>query len=104
MIGKARQARLWKHLMDVEKQVGMPLRTEPRTYGFVCPIENFAPDKDSHGRYFRGAAGGTWYRDKCYSLVYTKADTIWWDGLSCRAAKQATNWLTKKLKDRVSNE
>ena len=61
MISKARQERLWNHLMEVEKQVGQPLRKTPRSSATDCPIRNFAPDKDAQGRNFTKAGFGLYY-------------------------------------------
>ncbi len=101
MIGKKRQERLWNHLMEVEKQVGMPLRTTPREETWSCPIENFAPDKNIEGEAFDcvGWSGTIYYRGTGYD-IYQHDDGDWWQGLSKETRMQATRRIKNKLKER----
>ncbi len=101
MIGKARQERLWNHLLELEKQTGMPLRKEPRTM-FACPIGNFAPDrnKNGFGFYVIRPNGDVLYEDTTYH-IYTLGDSGWWKRLSEDTQKQVYNWLESKIKEHL---
>lgn len=50
-----RLSRLKKHLVQLEKEVGQPLRTTPRWSHIAgCPIQRFAPDIDKEGNKYFG--------------------------------------------------
>lgn len=102
MITKKRQERLWAHLMEWERIVGSPLRTEPRSYGHCCPIMNFSPNVDRAGNSYllTWDVGDSVYGDMLvtYHRNYDKRDTNWWCELSIEDRFEVTEWLIKKIK------
>ena len=102
MIGKARQERLWKHLMEFQDQVGS-LKEPDIEAVKLCPIVNCAPTYDKDGNVNRGC--DEWgdhamvYGETRYHCVYTKDDTSWWVKLSISTREQVTGWIQGKLKE-----
>ena len=105
MIGKARQDRLWGHLMEVEKQVGKPLRTTPRDDECDCPMFAFAPIGDRELGVFYGASSGriSYANFKTKTIWSWVSSGDWWRKLPPETRLEVTNWLSKKLKERASN-
>ncbi len=103
MIGKARQERLWNHLLELEKQTGMPLRKTPRYYwsNKMCPIVQFAPDnnKDCHEYMFNNDTK-VFYEKHIYK-IYSKEDSLWWAELTEETQRRTIAWLKSKIKEHL---
>jgi len=104
MVGKKRQERLWRHLLETEELIGSPLRVTPRSSPGDCPIRNFAPDRDRQGRLLDDAGFLVWYgRGKAaesYRCSYLPVDTVWWNHLRPATREQVTMWVVRKLRAR----
>ena len=103
MIGKKRFNTLIAHLLDLEKQTGMPLRKEPKNSSclFDCPIENFAPEKDKDGNQFSEVhhSGIVQYGEKHYK-IYSAEESTWWLHLSIPSNVKYTIEIIKWVKAR----
>ena len=104
MIGKARQERLWEHLIKLEEETGGKLRTEPKGED-SCPVHNFAPDKDAEGLSFErvGNNGRVCYRLEYlgfkYYHIYDPTDSAWWINLSDTTKREVNHWIKEKIKE-----
>ena len=98
-----REERLWKHLLKLERLTGMPLRKRPRSVWHVCPIENFAPNKDKTWSSFYNVeySGYVHYTQprKVYD-IYESNDSDWWESLKIEDCRDITRRLIKRLKER----
>lgn len=99
-----RAAKLLKHLADLVKQTGMPLRLTSRDERdrlpqLSCPMENFAPDYAAFekGPFFGvQRTGNVSYLFGQFS-IYTIADSDWWNSLTRNRKMTINRWIQEQI-------
>ncbi len=98
---KARQKRLWKHILRLEEVAGR-LRIIPRRLRSRCPISCFLPRTNLPWLvvwvelfgFITNPMSGKLY------LIYEESDSAWWYSLPTKTQIHINKWVSQKLRER----